>query len=260
MKKLPVKALFIFLLSGFISSCGTVTSLQLANPDNKKGPISARELAFHNPHYECEKPSEFLKIPHVYSGTKSDIRFIAWPYYCGWAGGEVGLINNAMFILMTPFTLIDVPLSFIADTLVLPITIPKQYKEGHLIDPPYFKIGDTYRSHDEEKAIEYYEKGLSILPKYYGNRAYYEIYPYLSEINDVFSCLANYYFKRKEYDKSIFYYETSLEIDVHRNIGPSGRIEARYKFLGILYSRVGNHEKASECYKKASEYSQKYGK
>lgn len=261
MKNYSKTYLFIlFAFTAFVLSCGTIRSLKLADPDNIKGPISARELAFRDLHNECEKPSEFLKIPYVYSGTKTDLLFLARPYHCGWDTGEVSVINNAIFILMTPFIIIDVPLSFIADTVMLPITIPKQYKEGNIIDPPYFKIGDVYQGHDDEKAIEYYKKGLKILPKYYGNRSYYEIYPYLSDIDDIFYWSANYYDKRGEYDKAIFYYERLLELDLRYSQGPSGYIERHYRDLGNIYSKIGNHEKASECYKKAYEYSQQYKK
>lgn len=39
---------------------------------------------------------------------------------------------------------------------------------------------------------------------------------------------------------------------------PELAVENLYKDLGRIYSKMGNNEKASECYDKANEYAQKY--
>jgi len=113
-------------------------------------------------------------------------------------------------------------------------------------------MGDVQRwKGNMDKAIEYYEMGLKVLPKYYGDRSYGEINPFISQLNDVLKTLAQDNERKGKYDKAIFYYENLIEID-----WPS-RVEGHYKTLARIFLKLGNKDRAAECYKKAKEYSQK---
>jgi tetratricopeptide (TPR) repeat protein len=243
----------------FVFGIGTLSSLRLANPENKEGPISARELAFRFSNYDCKNPSEFIKLPYIYSGIKRDILYLTLPFNCGGDTGELSGINNLFSLIVSPVILVDIPLSFIADTVMLPYTIPKQKKEGNILDPPYFKMGNLQREEGKkESAKEYYEKGFNILHKYYGTMPYYEIYHYLPEFDEILLMFAQDHEQKGEYDKALFYYENIIEIATRYQNGPSGPAVKYYKDLERLYSKMGNHEKASECHTKANEYAQKY--
>jgi tetratricopeptide (TPR) repeat protein len=249
------KALVYLFLALILSSCGTITSWNLSSPDNKEGPIAARELYFRFQNYDCDNPSESLQIPYVYSGVKKDYLQIMKPRYCGWSHGEVGPLNDLIYIITIPIYVVDLPLSFVADTVMLPWAIPRQRKEGNLIDPPYFKLGNMQRQlRNMDKAKEYYDKGFNVLPKYYGALPYHEIYHYLPDFEDILLIYATDYDQKSEYDKAVLYYENLVEIAVRYQNGPSGPVKRRYIDLGRIYSKVGNNDKAAECYKKAAEY------
>jgi len=251
----------LIILDILVLGLGTKSSLNLADPNSKEGDFSSRELTFRFSNYECNNPSEFVNLPYVYSGTKRDILYLTRPFNCGGATGELSDLNDAFTILMAPLVLVDIPLSFVADTVMLPKTIPKQRKEGNIIDPPYFRMGNIQREKgNNDKAREYYEKGFKILPKYYGTMSYYEIYPYLPDFDDILEFIAKYHEQRSEYDKTIFYFEQLVEMAVRYQQGPSGPIVARYQQLGKLYEKTGYHEKASVCYDNANQYIQKYKK
>ncbi len=237
--KFYIKMLFVstlFIVS--LAACGTFKTLTLSEEE--------RERTFYFFNVDCDAPSEFLSFPYMYSGTKKDLIYILYPHYCGWAHGEVGHVNNACFISVIPIVILDLPLSLAADTLVLPFTAYMQYKHGNMVDPPYFKMGDNHGG-DSDTSIEYYENGLKILPKYYGDE-----YPYY--IKDYFRKLADYYDKKGEYQKSVLYYEKLLEVILpSRHIHPS-YIEGYYQKLGGVYFKSGNQKKADECFEKALEY------
>lgn len=250
----------LVLLDLFVFGIGTVSSLRIAKSEkDEEIPISVRELMFRLSNYECKNPSEFTNLPYIYSGTKRDILYLTRPFNCGGSTGEYGAINNAISVLIAPLILVDIPLSFIADTVMLPKTIPMQKKEGNIIDPPYFRMGNLQLENgNKEKAKEYYDEGFKVLPKYYGVMPYYEISIYLPKFDDILEWYANYYEQRGAYDKAIFYYENLIEIAIRYQNGPSGPAERRYKDLGNLYSKIGNQEKASECYNKVHDHHQKY--
>jgi len=247
--KLYIKMLFVstlFIVS--LAACGTFQTLTLSEEGRKR--------TFAEFHYECDNASDFLSFPYMYSGTKKDLIFILYPYYCGWASDFDGCVSNACFISILPVIILDLPLSFLTDTLALPFTTYMQYKHGNMVDPPYFDIGDIHRKRGrEDAAIEYYEKGLKILPKYYGDK-------YPDYIDDYFSKLADYYDRKGDYENAVFYYEMLLEVTLPtcHNIHPTNidgyyyDIEEYYQKLGGAYFRSGNQKKADECFEKALEY------
>lgn len=257
-------SLILWILPIFLHGCGTVSTLQLAdasNPYNRIGPHGARELKFRFPNYECENPSEFIKLPYIYSGTMRNILFLSQPFNCGGSHGELGVIHNAISILISPLIIVDIPLSLVADTLLLPFTISHQIKEGNIVDPPYFRMGNlARRKGNDDQAREYYEKGFKVLPKYYGNKPYFEMYSYLPDFDEITEYFANYHEQRGEYDKAIFYYEQLVEIAIRYEQGPSGPIVKRYKQLERIYTIAGKHDKATACRDKANEYAHQYGK
>jgi len=244
--KLYIKMLFVstlFIVS--LAACGTFQTLTLSEEGRKR---TFKEF------YRTESTSEFLSLPYMYSGAKNDFLSIFYLYYFGWPDSESGCLKYVC--CMPPLTIFDLPLSFAADTLVLPFTAYMQYKHGNLVDPPYFDIGDIHRKRGrEDAAIEYYEKGLKILPKYYGDK-------YPDYIDDYFSKLADYYDRKGDYENAVFYYEMLLEVTLPtcHNIHPTNidgyyyDIEEYYQKLGGAYFRSGNQKKADECFEKALEY------
>jgi tetratricopeptide (TPR) repeat protein len=251
MKRISKKILLLLLVIGLLKSC-TIISL-LTSLD-----MSSRESLFRDWHYECANPSESIQIPYIYSGIKSDMLYLMWPSECGWGTGELSGLNNAVFVIfVAPLCVIDIPFSFVADTVMLPYTIMQQNKEGNIVDPPYLKMGLIQeRMGNNEKAREFYEKGMKVLPKYYGTKPYYEIH--LPNFYEALNWLANYYTQIGDYDKAIFYSEQLLEITLHWAHNYTSReIEQCYKKIGWLYSKTGKDEKAVFFNKKATEYSQK---
>ena len=69
--------------------------------------------------------------PHIYSGLVSDFQILAYPVSCP-CSGESGLGAILLYPLLLPLSIIDIPLSFAADTLVLPYTIHRQKKYGNI--------------------------------------------------------------------------------------------------------------------------------
>lgn len=259
----------IIILVTCISGCTSIATLSLANPNNKgDSPISARELAFRSLHNECYAPSEFVRVPYVYSGTKKAIINLTQPFNCGLDRGELSTVNNFIYWLVYPFMLVDLPLSIVFDTVALPYTAHRQINEGNLIDPPYIKIADmytrrndNYRSnhsplalYDDNTITEYYEKGINSLHKYYGKMSYKEIYPYIRALDSAFLWLATYYEKKGDLDRSIYYYENLVEIDVKYNNGPSGRVGEHYRKLCSVYLINGDNDNYIECKRKSNEF------
>ncbi|MBL1274914.1 MAG: YceK/YidQ family lipoprotein [Ectothiorhodospiraceae bacterium] len=87
--------IFILALQLLLQGCSTVATLS-ANEDN----------------FKCDPP---FKIPRAYSGVANDYRFLMGKKYT-----DEGL------------TILDMPFSFIADTIVLPYTIYRQVAHGNL--------------------------------------------------------------------------------------------------------------------------------
>ena len=95
------KLLFLFLVSILLSSCGTINAVQSAL----------------NPHevekIEAAQQDQGCDVPHIYGGVFIDLCLIN--------EGDVG-------VLFIP----DLPLSFILDTVLLPISIPMQIVNGNI--------------------------------------------------------------------------------------------------------------------------------
>lgn len=216
-----------------ISGCSTISTLKLEDySGSRDGAVSARTSQFGKLHneYACKDPSTFVSIPYVYSGAKKAILNLTQPLHCGLSTGEMSLINNFMYLLFYPVMLVDLPLSFVADTVALPYTIPKQYKEGDIIDPPYMRIADKYARrndnyryvhspltpYDEDMIADYYEKGMKTLHKYFGDMSYADMDTHLGvggELDHAVLWLAQYYQKKGDFDKSRYYSAKHLEID-----------------------------------------------
>ena len=78
-----------------LPGCMTITSRQESNPD-----------------------------PTVYSGTFIDLQAIGFPVFV--AVGQADPAGLAYYPMFLWVGLLDLPFSFVADTLLLPITIPEQ--------------------------------------------------------------------------------------------------------------------------------------
>ena len=103
-----VKVLFVIIVSGFVSGCGTIHT-QLFHVSNQKTEILVHMGAPPN---------------LVYGGSTMDLYLIAL--------GPLAIANGEVLgILVIPIFLADLPLSFTADTLILPITIYQQIQKSH---------------------------------------------------------------------------------------------------------------------------------
>jgi uncharacterized protein YceK len=121
---IPDEKILYFLISLLIfvslTGCGTMISQNVLheNPRDKGQP--------------SPKAQNEGKIPSfVYSGTQMDAHMIKAPFDClsGKEGGEGcwGVIAFSPILIIGG--IIDLPLSFIADTLILPYTIYKDSKK-----------------------------------------------------------------------------------------------------------------------------------
>ena len=161
--------------------------------------------------YECNKnPTELFVIPYIYSGVMTNVRYIRWANVCG-ISGELSTIDNMFHTVTIPFRLINLAVSFVSDTVMLPFTITMQIMEGNIIDPPYFAIARIYVQKvdrmDDDKAIEYFEKGINVLPKYFGENNYGEADLYLSDLEGAFYKLGQLYDKKGNQKKALYYKE-----------------------------------------------------
>ena len=252
-------ALLIIDLS--VLGLGTKTTLELADPSYKgtyyyaQGKFGARALAFELPNWQCKRPSEFLRLPIVYSGTKRDILFLTDPVQCGVPSDETALFRTPLWVGLAALHVVDIPFSLIADSVMLPVTIPRQRREGNIVDPPYFRMGTLRReAGDAYTAKEYYEKGVKVLPKYYGNIPLHDLFGHFPDLDDIAEFLGQYHLQRQEYDRALFYYEEWLEMGLRYRPGPGGPVEKRYRELARVYTIAGNPVRAQECNDKAEEY------
>ncbi len=82
--------------------------------------------------YGGRKPSGCdVPLPQIYSGTLTDMRVILylpleWTDFC--SSSNLGLITAFYF----PVSFVDLPLSFAADTVLLPYTIYRQSVYGNI--------------------------------------------------------------------------------------------------------------------------------
>ena len=104
------KTILVIVLVLVIPGCGTMQTL---NPTNDHVEISHRG-----------KKSYCKKIFRVYSGTNYQVcKLNGEPSYAENLGSNVGGV---------PFFIIDIPLSFVMDTIVLPYTVTRQFKDGNI--------------------------------------------------------------------------------------------------------------------------------
>ena len=111
----------------------------------------------------------------------------------------------------------------------------------HENDNLLFSLADFYDSIEEyDKALEYYEKSLTIILKVHGDQH--------SLAADAFNKLGIVYRTKGEYDKAIEFYDKALAIrlkvlgDQHPSTGIS------YNNLGLVYKFQGKYDKAIEFY------------
>ncbi len=84
---------------------------------------------------------DFAPLPNIYSGVISDVKGIGH-YGCD-ANGKCEYGHSKGTNNMELFLMIDIPLSFALDTVILPVTIYKQLKYGNICkymsstDAPY---------------------------------------------------------------------------------------------------------------------------
>lgn len=94
-----IHAIGVFLAVGFLAGCASMSHrFHTCDPADP---------------YCCLSP---IREPHyVYPGTQSDLRGLAIPF---WTSGDA--LYDGMTLMFYPFVLIDLPFSFVADTLFLP--------------------------------------------------------------------------------------------------------------------------------------------
>jgi uncharacterized protein YceK len=144
----------IFLIVSFLG-CSTIETQRISN--NNYDEVEQKYI-----------PSEsdcILSTPNIYSGSVSAFEKIFFPFMCP-CGGESGLAAIAYYPLFLPVLIIDLPISAVADTVILPYTAYKQIKFGNIetgclykeknkpltFDPS--KIFKTNRPHTEQHHIE----------------------------------------------------------------------------------------------------------
>jgi len=115
-----VVAMWVALLIN-VNGCGTMFSQKINHNWTDKTWKSKEEYK-----------EETCGIPSVnmYSGIVFDIRVLSAPFICH-GGGEGGLAFLSMYPIMAPLSILDIPLSFAADTIILPYTTYRQIKYGN---------------------------------------------------------------------------------------------------------------------------------
>ena len=116
-----IRMLVFFALMISFSACATIRT-QMTSREN----YSEEEQEYSESVSDCT-----LATPHVYSGTVDAFERIFSPIMCP-CGGESGLAFSAVYPLFLPLFIIDMPLSFAADTVILPYTIYRQTKYGNI--------------------------------------------------------------------------------------------------------------------------------
>jgi uncharacterized protein YceK len=81
-----------------------------------------------------EEEAKKYPVPVLYGATMIDLAFLSCPFISG--GGESGMIARIMCPVMFPLGLIDLPISLVTDTLLLPISLPRHiaHKESFYDD------------------------------------------------------------------------------------------------------------------------------
>jgi tetratricopeptide (TPR) repeat protein len=184
-------------ITSFLLGCGTLGSLSLAKN------IENRRDMFEKFNYYYPENRESHYIPYVYSGSKRDLLDLT----VFSPSGEDALVMLPFLPFYYLFYVIDLPLSFVLDTAILPYTIYQQNNQGYIVDPPYFEIAQ--HQDNLKELIEYYEKGFEVLPKYYG-LDYEGKIP--ARIIEYYIDLGRLYKKFGDCNKSKEYYSKGIEL------------------------------------------------
>lgn len=130
MKSTLVLSLVLFLMASLFSGCGTLfTQTEYLKIHNKVDTRSSEE--------NCHIPQL-----HIYSGTLFDARMVLAPCICK-LSGESGLAFMIVYPLLLIGGIIDMPLSFIADTAILPYTVCQEIIHSTDIYDDIFDIWGT---------------------------------------------------------------------------------------------------------------------
>ena len=106
-----LRIILMLTLASYLCACSTaVSQYSLRNPGS--------QYNFDT----CEMLKSSDNPPVIYSGAYTDLHnFIFFPFT---AHGEGGLIALPLYPIILVIGVVDLPLSFVADTLILPYTIP----------------------------------------------------------------------------------------------------------------------------------------
>ncbi len=114
----------ITLLILLFAGCGTIISQNVSSrvflETNKYGKYDRDQ--------DCSYPT-----PQIFSGVVSDIQLLTFPFSC-LCSGEGGLGFLIFWPIFLPLSIIDLPLSAVADTLILPYSIPRQMEYGNITE------------------------------------------------------------------------------------------------------------------------------
>ncbi len=123
----PKKAIIFFcviILTLLFTGCGTIISQNVSqrvfSEKNDDGKYDRDQ--------DCRYPT-----PHIYSGVVSDIQTLTFPFSCP-CSGEGGLGFIIFWPVFIPLSIIDLPFSAVADTIILPYSISRQMKYGNITD------------------------------------------------------------------------------------------------------------------------------
>lgn len=157
-----IRNISIFLLVFLFTGCGTIQSLRLKDSDYQYVNFRC-----------CPEPTISHNVPYIYSGMKYSLLVLTDDVEC--AGKICGPVVMHPYFDYLQFNFFagatDVILSTAVDSVILPYTIYGQFTYGYIVDPPYFRLGEEAKKRGEvDQAIEYYEKGLNVLPKYFKGR------------------------------------------------------------------------------------------
>jgi uncharacterized protein YceK len=99
-----------------LGGCGTLMTQGVAHKDQA---VSCRDL--------CGS------TPNIYSGTAYSVRMMLFPMFVNaCSGGESRLAFGMLYPFLLLFLIVDIPLSFAADTIILPYTAYRQASRGNI--------------------------------------------------------------------------------------------------------------------------------
>ena len=120
-EKLTIKKWYVFLFFIFCFSnlsCGTIITQKIAHNEDR-----AKNFDM------CGS-----SLPNAYSGTRFDLGVIFSPFTCEASGGESALLGTVLYPFIAACFIVDLPLSFVSDTLILPYTGYRQAVYGNIVD------------------------------------------------------------------------------------------------------------------------------